>query len=66
LESLAVEGVAQRPAVVELRYGALVDSAGRSLRPEQLQYWFSQQLDAGLEMVSLRRESLQLRQSPNA
>jgi radical SAM-linked protein len=66
LESLAVEGVAQRPAVVELRYGALVDSAGRSLRPEQLQHWFSQQLDAGLEMVSLRRESLQLRQSPNA
>jgi hypothetical protein len=51
---------------VVVRYGALVDPAGRSLRPEQLQHWFSQQLDAGLEMVSLRRESLQLRQSPKA
>jgi radical SAM-linked protein len=66
LQSLAVEGVEQMPALVELRYEALVDPAGRSLRPEQLQHWFAQQLDAGLEMVSLRRESLQLRQSPKA
>jgi hypothetical protein len=66
LQSLAVEGVEQMPALVELRYEALVDPSGRSLRPEQLQHWFAQQLDAGLEMVSLRRESLQLRQSPKA
>lgn len=48
---------------VQVRYGAVVDPAGRSLRPEQLQHWFAQQLDTELEMVSLRRESLQLRQS---
>jgi radical SAM family uncharacterized protein/radical SAM-linked protein len=66
LQTLAVEGVEKMPALVELRYEALVDPAGRSLRPEQLQHWFAQHLDAGLEMVSLRRESLQLRQSPKA
>lgn len=46
-----------------LRYTAVVDPAGRSLRPEQLQHWFSQHLGQPLEMQSLRRESLQLRQS---
>jgi radical SAM-linked protein len=66
LQNLSVEGMEGMPAAVELCYEALVDSAGRSLRPEQLQHWFSQQLDAELEMVSLRRESLQLRQSPKA
>jgi uncharacterized protein (DUF2344 family) len=48
---------------VQLRYSAVVDPAGRSLRPEQLQHWFSQRLERDLEMVSLRRESLQLQQS---
>jgi hypothetical protein len=48
---------------VLVHYGAVVDPAGRSLRPEQLQHWFAQSLNADLEMVSLRRESLQLRQS---
>ena len=66
LQSLVVDSLEPTSAVVVVRYGALVDPAGRSLRPEQLQHWFSQQLDAGLEMVSLRRESLQLRQSPKA
>jgi radical SAM-linked protein len=66
LQSLSLDAVEGMPETVELRYGALVDPAGRSLRPEQLQHWFSQQLDAELEMVSLRRESLQLRQSPKA
>jgi radical SAM-linked protein len=61
LESLEL-GTAAADAVL-VRYGAVVDPAGRSLRPEQLQHWFAQQLDAELEMVSLRRESLQLRQS---
>jgi hypothetical protein len=64
LQNLSVEGIERMPAAVQLCYEALVDSAGRSLRPEQLQHWFSQQLDAELEMVSLRRESLLLRQSP--
>ena len=50
------------PAAVSLLYTAEIDAAGRSLRPEQLQYWFSQQLAMSLNMVSLRRESLQLRQ----
>jgi hypothetical protein len=61
LESLEVSAAAADAVLV--RYGAVVDPAGRSLRPEQLQHWFAQQLDAELEMVSLRRESLQLRQS---
>jgi radical SAM-linked protein len=50
------------PAAVSLLYTAEIDAAGRSLRPEQLQSWFSQQLAMSLNMVSLRRESLQLRQ----
>ena len=54
---------AQGDSTVAVRYGAAVDPAGRSLRPEQLQHWFSQQLGQPLEMVSLRRESLQLQQS---
>ena len=61
LESLEVSA---EPGVL-VRYGAVVDPAGRSLRPEQLQHWFSQALDVQLEMVSLRRESLQLRQGSN-
>ena len=64
LESLGVSSVAAD--VVMVRYSAVVDPAGRSLRPEQLQHWFSQALDLQLEMVSLRRESLQLRQGANA
>jgi hypothetical protein len=47
---------------VGLRYTAVVDPAGRSLRPEQLQHWCAEQLEQPVEMVSLRRESLQLRQ----
>jgi radical SAM-linked protein len=50
---------------VGLRYSAAVDPAGRSLRPEQLQHWFAERLAVELEMVSLRRESLQLQQSSN-
>ncbi|MEN9860254.1 MAG: hypothetical protein RLZZ515_736, partial [Cyanobacteriota bacterium] len=63
LESLAVDGQPEAPSSVLVHYGAVVDPAGRSLRPEQLQHWFAQSLNADLEMVSLRRESLQLRQS---
>jgi hypothetical protein len=56
---------ASEPGSVCLRYSAEVDPAGRSLRPEQLQHWFAERLAVELEMVSLRRESLQLQQSSN-
>jgi radical SAM-linked protein len=56
---------APEPGNVRLRYSAEVDPAGRSLRPEQLQHWFAERLAVELEMVSLRRESLQLQQSSN-
>lgn len=56
---------APEPGNVCLRYSAQVDPAGRSLRPEQLQHWFAERLAVELEMVSLRRESLQLQQSSN-
>jgi radical SAM-linked protein len=45
---------------IALRYGAVIDPAGRSLRPEQLQQWFGDHLGTALELMSLRRESLQL------
>jgi len=50
-------------SAISLRYSAVVDPAGRSLRPEQLQHWFGERLGQQLEMVDLRRESLQLQQS---
>lgn len=48
---------------VLLRYSAAIDPAGRSLRPEQLQHWFTEHLGQPLLVQRLRRESLQLRQS---
>jgi radical SAM-linked protein len=63
LQSLELLESTQQTAAMTLRYAALVDPAGRSLRPEQLQHWFGEQLGQPLEMVSLRRESLQLQQS---
>jgi radical SAM family uncharacterized protein/radical SAM-linked protein len=61
LQELCLAATAD-PAAVRLAYTAEIDAAGRSLRPEQLQHWFSQQLAMPLNVVSLRRESLQLRQ----
>jgi radical SAM-linked protein len=61
LEWAAAPGIGS----VCLHYSAEVDPAGRSLRPEQLQHWFAERLAVELEMVSLRRESLQLQQSAN-
>ena len=61
LQELCLAATAD-PAAVSLAYTAEIDAAGRSLRPEQLQHWFSQQLAMPLNVVSLRRESLQLRQ----
>jgi radical SAM-linked protein len=49
--------------VVAVTYTAAIDAAGRSLRPEQLQHWFQQQLGVELALLRLRRQSLQLRQS---
>ena len=63
LQSLELLEPAGAAEAISLRYAALVDSAGRSLRPEQLQHWFGERLAQPLEMVSLRRESLQLQQS---
>jgi len=45
---------------VLVRYGAVVDPAGRSLRPEQLQRWFSDQLQRPLALEALRRTALLL------
>ena len=64
LQSLELQPVpAPELEAMVLRYAAVIDPAGRSLRPEQLQQWFSQQLDTALELLTLRRESLQLRLS---
>jgi radical SAM family uncharacterized protein/radical SAM-linked protein len=52
----------ERPERVRLAYTAAIDPAGRSLRPDQLQHWFEQQLGVPLAVVSLCRESLRLRQ----
>jgi hypothetical protein len=48
------------PGQMELHVQALVDPTGRSLRPEQLQQWFAEQLQVPLDLVRLRRCSLQL------
>jgi hypothetical protein len=60
LELLSVDALTQQSC---LAYRALIDPAGRSLRPEQLQHWLAEHLGQPLEIVSLRRESLQLQQS---
>jgi radical SAM family uncharacterized protein/radical SAM-linked protein len=62
LQSLELLEAKAAPAI-SLRYSAVVDPAGRSLRPEQLQHWFGERLGQPLQMVDLRRESLQLQQS---
>ena len=52
------------PDLQGLRYSAVVDPAGRSLKPEQLQQWFAGRLARPLALVGLRRQSLLL-QSPS-
>ena len=52
----------QPEGAIGVEYSATIDSAGRSLRPEQLQHWFQQQLGVPLALRRLRRQSLQLRQ----
>ena len=53
----------QPEGAIGVEYSATIDPAGRSLRPEQLQHWFQQQLGVPLALRRLRRQSLQLRQS---
>jgi hypothetical protein len=52
----------QPEGAIGVEYSATIDPAGRSLRPEQLQHWFQQQLGVPLALRRLRRQSLQLRQ----
>jgi radical SAM-linked protein len=52
----------QPEGAIGVEYSATIDPAGRSLRPEQMQHWFQQQLGVPLALRRLRRQSLQLRQ----
>ena len=47
------------PAAFDLR--AVVDSSGRSLRPEQLQHWLGELLGQPLTVTALRRRALLLK-----
>ena len=60
LRAVAVMPVAGDDTAVLLEYSAVVDPAGRSLRPEQLQQWFSEQLQWPLALEALQRTALQL------
>jgi len=53
--------LAWQPGRVSLRLRATVDSAGRSLKPEQLQHWLAERLGTGLSLGALCREALLLR-----
>jgi len=46
---------------VMLELDAAIDASGRSLRPEQLQHWLSEQLDRPLYLGRLRRQALHLK-----
>ncbi len=46
---------------VMLELDAAIDASGRSLRPEQLQHWLSEQLDRPLHLGRLRRQALHLK-----
>jgi len=57
-----LQHVSQRSvgSAVELSYSAVIDPAGRSLRPDHVQHWLAQQLALPLELKGLSRQSLQL------
>jgi hypothetical protein len=59
LASLVVE---PQGATVTLRVEATIDGAGRSLRPEQLQHWFSSRLGWPLHLRRVCRDGLVLNQ----
>ena len=60
LLSLDLEAEAGDRAV-SLRLQASIDAQGRSLRPQQVQYWLGQQLDRSLTLSRIRRQALLLR-----
>jgi len=59
LRSLVVERL--EGPLARLRLGAVIDPAGRSLKPEQLRQWLEQRLGCSLELVQQRRQRLTLR-----
>jgi len=59
LASLVVE---PQDAAVTLKVEATIDGAGRSLRPEQLQHWFSSRLGWPLHLRRVCRDGLVLKQ----
>jgi hypothetical protein len=52
---------ADAPHVISLELEAAVDPAGRSLRPEQISHWLTEQLGLALELSDVQRCALQLR-----
>jgi hypothetical protein len=58
LASLVVE---PQDAAVTLKVEATIDGAGRSLRPEQLQHWFSNRLGWPLHLRRVSRDGLVLK-----
>jgi radical SAM-linked protein len=64
LQALEVFELGGDPAGAQLDYSAEIDAAGRSLRPEQLQHWFSERLGQPLQLGRLCRLGLQLREGP--
>ena len=64
LASLAVEPQAAEMAPITVRLEATIDGAGRSLRPEQLQHWFASRLGWPLQIRSVCRDGLVLKQAP--
>ena len=59
LRGLALLGI--EPSRVHLQLEAAIDSAGRSLKPEQLRHWLAERLGCGLQLVQQRRDQLTLK-----
>ena len=53
--------VEPQDAAVTLKVEATIDGAGRSLRPEQLQHWFSNRLGWPLHLRRVCRDGLVLK-----
>ncbi|MCP9776085.1 TIGR03960 family B12-binding radical SAM protein [Cyanobium sp. WAJ14-Wanaka] len=48
-------------AAATLEFQAAIDPSGRSLRPEQLQFWLAQELGQPLQLARMRRQELLLK-----
>jgi hypothetical protein len=57
LELLALESSGS----ITLQLQAAIDSAGRSIRPEQVGHWLAERLDGALMLQRVRREALLLK-----